>query len=196
MTNQAMNAAVMLAPVLGGKWIPSYELENNWRAELHREDGLRLSVTFDSHAKKFTVRPCLPNYAPLGGYGLRGYGLLKNGEDDIRASFSPNRTAGSIAGDIQRKVIARYEPLYQKVLEKIEADKKARAETLDFAERLAMAATGTSLDKRYSTSDRHNVYIRGRGGFEVLIPSGAVWFKGDMTQEQALKVAAILKDDT
>lgn len=64
--------------------------------------------------------------------------------------------------------------------------KEARAKARAFAEHLA-AAAGQPLASH--GGERYKIHIPNRGWFEVSPHDGKVWYQGELTQEQALKIA-------
>lgn len=181
------------------KEIISY-LPGEWRIENKYEhycklvnDKIEISLRHDYYKKKLYSSIA----APADGntcMSIESWNVLPYGETGPECSMAEHRTAKSIAGDIQRKVIIPGVPIWSAILAKKakqDAAEKARLETIAKVE-VILGEKCHNIDRgNVSVYDEQKTYLDVTVGYHDSICVSAKYLK----QADALKLANFIKNE-
>lgn len=129
-----------VSPIMGhisGQWTLEQRHESYVVAK--RSDGLAIGFYKPTYPSKnrVEVSPCVPKNSAGRAMILSDWGVINYREAAPSCTFDASRPAKIVAGQIVRTVIAPYEPLYLKVLERQKADNERYETTKKTVAKLA-----------------------------------------------------------
>lgn len=121
--------------------------ENTHGADLvHGETGATIHIHHTAYLGKLEISGCFPRNESDQAMSANSWGLVGYGERDPHIGCSPRRKGAAIAKEIERRLLPKYMPMYEKAKEK-RAARLAYIEKRDsVTERYARRLGGTARD--------------------------------------------------